>query len=631
MTTAPSRRTLSLTSTTRAGPTLRRYRLRTLTIWAVASLAGLSPILLGVSGRWRAFGLGVWFPGAGFLYSGWWWATQVTLIVFGVSLGLWVLMGAFIAPIAVWTGAAVLAALAAGNTGWEPAQWAVPLVSVTVLLLGWLSSIIRRRKARGAEADLCEYLSGLPFVEPQSTGPTVAELSEHDLRAMRYLFDLMLQPIERFDGFGTIDQFREAAWRYQLFSTNYALAALQANHLPAFHGVLRQAQRNAIIKTTDWRVWRYWRVENFVGNLKIGRSAADPVASENIMFSGYWALALGAYERATGDLQFSRPGALTLTDKRGREYVYDYPAIVECVTRQFDDPLCLFPCEPNWVFLVCNLYGMGGCLLFDREHSTRHALDRLDRFNDKMETEFARSDGRFVVIASRRTGITLPSAEPMTLQSYTWLANMASPRLAQAMWAAVRRHHLKQTGGDLQRIDPRVQVDPGNYRMSDAFFWGTMMASAREMGDNELYDIATARFDADSSVKERGALAHPASMFAYATAQVGRFGSEGTWYRSAHGDVPAATRSGPILDDAPYPQVLVASATNDGRALRLVVYPGDGHPEQARFSFAGLDPRREYRITGMTESRTVIADDHGRLDAPIPVRGRTELTVAPNP
>jgi len=525
----------------------------------------------------------------------------------------------------VWGFAAAMSALTVTSRPWAPAQWLVPVASITavVVLSCWLTWL--RMTAVKAGAVVRKELQDKPYLAPELKPPTADELDEHALAEARYLMDRVLQPIDQFDGFTTIDQFREAAWRYQLVSINYALAALQVNYLPAFSGYLHEAQHNSIVKMTDRRVWHYWRIENFLGNLKFG---ADPIRYENIMYSGWWALALGAYERATGDTRFSEPQALTLVDSPRRKYPYDYPAIVAALVRQFDDgPLCLFPCEPNWVFTVCNLYGMAGVLLFDRQHGTRHGLSRLERFNRILETEFGRCDGRSVMVASRRTGLAVVNSSAISAHSNTWLTNIVSPRQAQVAWALARRHHLDATGGDLQRIQPGRGdlVDPGTYRLTGSWFWAALMASAREMGDDELYAIAECRFDELVSSSDRAA-----GVFARAMANIGRFGAKDTWHRFGHGDMHSSVTGGPRLAEAPYADVQVAHASNDGNALRLVLRPRAGCVSRASLEFSGLRPQRTYRVLGAGTASTFAADHLGRGQISLCLERRTELVVAPD-
>ena len=70
---------------------------------------------------------------------------------------------------------------------------------------------------RRTRASITAGLGGVDFV---ITGPPqlasdlpVAESSPDDLARLRYALDMALQPVERFDGFTTLDQYREAAAR----------------------------------------------------------------------------------------------------------------------------------------------------------------------------------------------------------------------------------------------------------------------------------------------------------------------------------------------------------------------------------------------------------------------------------
>jgi hypothetical protein len=174
-------------------------------------------------------------------------------------------------------------------------------------------------------------------------------------------------------------------------------------------------------------------------------------------------------------------------------------------------------------------------------------------------------------------------------------------------------------------------LDAGNYRMTGAYYWASMMAGAREMGDEEIYEIAARKFDALANPDDRESPERARSVFAVATALTARFGTKDMWYRFAHGDVPAATRTGPRLQSAPYPEVLVASATNDGRgrALKLVLRSGDGRPIEHQLGFGGLEPHREYRLHGSDCENTVSADAAGRATGLARIADRTEVTLTP--
>lgn len=610
------------------GPIMRGYRKRAFYVWATLAVIGLLPILLDLAPSWRAAGLGLWMPGGGFLYtaSPHWFV--LSMVLFAASLAAWLLMGGFIFPIIVWGAAAGLAALDTEGTLWPWAQFGTPLLALAVVARALLKEARNNKAVAPRAAEIKTYIESIPFHEPSRSAILGDELSDQDLGAMRFMLDLALQPIDEFKNFVTIDQFREAGWRYQLFHINYALAILQTSRVPAFRGYLHEAQRRSIVKTMDRRVWKYWRIENFVGNLRLD---ADPIKRDNIMYSGWWGLALGAYERATGDLQFSQPGALTLIENPSKKYVYDYRSMMQVVARNFDaDPLCFFPCEPNWVFSICNLFGMTGMLLHDRVHGSRLGLDRLDKFNQIMEKEFTMADGKAAIIMSKRSGFVLATDGASAFASTSQLLNMTSPRLAQVYWELHRYALEEKFGGDRSLWNTSDSLDFGNYQKNRASFWAGLMRGAREAGDTDIYNFAKAQYDELGIENRDGALHWQGSVLTQTGSHIGRFGTPGAWYRLAHGDVPASIHSGPVLDEVPYPHVLVAAADNDGAKLDMVLCSGNSGVRELKF--ARLQPNGRYRLTN-TESGVddafVIADSQGNAIAQTGIGARTRLSLMP--
>jgi hypothetical protein len=174
--------------------------------------------------------------------------------------------------------------------------------------------------------------------------------------------------VDRFDGFVTIDQIRDAAWRYQCFFNGWALALATKNHTPAFTGYTAQAQANLIRKVTDKRVWNYLFWENMWGNLRWDHG---PMRHDNIMLTGYYALQIGAYEATTGDHQFSSPGALEFRLNQDVAFPYDYRRIVERWAENMRrHGVGAYPCEPHFTYGICNQIAMTGARLHDNIHGT---------------------------------------------------------------------------------------------------------------------------------------------------------------------------------------------------------------------------------------------------------------------
>ena len=101
-------------------------------------------------------------------------------------------------------------------------------------------------------------------------------------------------------------------------------------------------------------------------------------------------------------------------------------------------------------------------------------------------------------------------------------------------------------------------------------------------------------------------------------------------------DRPVAWSTGPRLAGAVYPDVLVAKAVTDGRALDLVLRPGDG-PVRTSLSIDRLVPGASYVVEGSdngaragTARGRITADGRGRAElAGVDLGDRLELTIRP--
>ncbi|MDB5976520.1 MAG: hypothetical protein JWR07_3280, partial [Nevskia sp.] len=295
------------------GPLSTSRLRRTFLLYVLLALTGLV-LALSAGPALRAGGLGLMLPGGGFLghLGGGLWPSfgavaglLLTLLLFGAALFAWFGSGNIIAPVAVWLGAALLAAATAPAPGWSGAPWllaAAIVAAATVMLRG------RARYRARAIADRDRRNAHLAKLAAQPTAPaTVARpdaggVPEEAAGYLRHILDRALQPLERFDGFDSIDQFQTASIRYQVCNFGYTLAALQYEHLPAFRGYLAQAQQNLHLKMLDHRNWKYWALENAWGNLSLD---PDPVPRDNIMYSGWFGAMLAEYISNTGDSRYN--------------------------------------------------------------------------------------------------------------------------------------------------------------------------------------------------------------------------------------------------------------------------------------------------------------------------------------
>jgi hypothetical protein len=193
------------------------------------------------------------------------------------------------------------------------------------------------------------------------------------------------------------------ALRYQLNHLAYATALYQYTHTPAFSGYLAEAQRNAIQKALDKRVWKYWSLENLWGNL---RWNPDPIIDDNVMYSAYLGLMLGLYETMNQDARYRQPGALTLRWNDRTEFVHDANTITTAVLDNLNRSRAgLYPCEPNWIYPFCNTFAFNHLLLDDRLSGTDNAGSVIERARSAYDAgDWCEPDGRLAGLRSEHLG-----------------------------------------------------------------------------------------------------------------------------------------------------------------------------------------------------------------------------------
>lgn len=613
------------------GVVARRRLIRSSLVLAALWLCGFVAVVADASNEVTACALGLALPGGGLLYATHWILFVVGIILFVVSVFVWWATGPVVLPPLLWLGMAVLPLTHHHDDVWPWASWAV-LAAVPALVLvcvGVQAVRFRGQVRRGRVID--ERLARETFVlAPTLAVPPVAESSPEDLASLRYALDLALQPIDRFDGFTHIDQFREAALRYQLNSLGYALATSQYTRTPAFTGYLAEAQRNAIAKMLDKRVWGYWALENLWGNL---RWNPDPVDRENIMLTGFFGLQVGMYESLNDD-RFSAPGALTFRWNSRRNYSNSFTTLAESVHRNMlGSDFTLFPCEPNWIYTVCNSFGLNTMLMHDRLHGTELAAEVVDRLRRAYDEEFLRPDGRIVGVRSQKLGVSwnLWAGPAIQLTTAFWL-HAGLPDIAHRTWWIVRDQEI-QRFGDRVGFAPAVssRLDAGNYTLGNDAYGQMMIAmAAREMGDDDTASRARARLEESGEpveahgVRRYGGLSTLANLYALQS----RFNRPNGLRDFVTRGAPEAWRTGPVLAEAAYPDVLVARAVSDGRALDLTLRPG-AEPCRTTLRLERLEPYAGYTVQGGI-SDSLLASPTGTATVTVDLGDRHEVRIVPS-
>lgn len=603
------------------GPLLRRRLYRLYGLFAVFFLLGLAPLALDSSPALKALGLGLLLPGAGFLHVGGLLGVlfaAVSAAAFMVILFYWWARGVVLAPPAVWLGSAVLAAAWSQYTqhpGVQAMEWAIP---VAALLVHGGFALKRRRsfdrlRARGQAAN-ADITQAEPVMRdyPVTAG---REMPPAQIKEFRRMLDLALQPVDSWNGFDMSDTWQDGALRYQICTMSWNLACGQYTQLPAFHGYLNRAQENLIRKHIDRKTWNYWYWESLWGNLQLQK---NPINIDNIMLSGFLGVSLGLFETASGTSPFKAPGSLTFRWDDKLQFPYSHETMLREVVKNFNRyDLGWFPCEPHWIYSMCNLVGRTALELHDARHGTRLVDEVRHTFDRTMSDEMTLPDGRIRVCTSSLYGFTVPSLSGLFGESWgIRFITPHAPELAERIWRVLKRDFIsRDPSGRLNFKLLPLGWDtrkPANFqRWPEMYPLIVTLWAALEMGDDEIIDATRTEID---------------KRYGEGVADSVTWTGRNTMRNMVTKGLPKAWATGPILDDAEYPQVIVGRAVTDGHALSLVLHPGAEHGP-ARLGFARLVPGRKYRAVQTDAAFTANAD--GRAELIVPLEGRMELDIVP--
>lgn len=410
----------------------------------------------------------------------------------------------------------------------------------------------------------------------------------------------------------------------------FGLGVAQRAYTPAFSGYLGLAQRNLIDKYLDRKVWGYWVYESCWGHLNF--TNWDPAARDNIMLTGWFGMHVGQYMLASGDRRYLEPGSLTFRLNDATQYVHDFNTIIGSVKQNYQTAeFGHFACEPNWIYPICNHYGMGSLAVQDAVCGTDNVQRFLPRWLAALDTEFTDSAGSIVGLRSQHTGLPVPF--PVGEAGYAPFENIFASDRAQRLWAIARRElvPLLQAGADGRQrlVMPGKGLDTGNYKPGHTGAYASIMFAANEFGDTAMAAAAKAGMDADCGLdvsdgvrRYRGG-SNDTNAYA-ALAQLTRTGD----FRAGFTQPPAPGNCrGPRIADARYPDVLVARATSDGCGLTAVLYPGE-RPGVHGIMLDRLESGRAYRVSCATTDQFSAGSD-GTARISVLLEGRTPLVVTP--
>jgi hypothetical protein len=364
----------------------------------------------------------------------------------------------------------------------------------------------------------------------------------------------------------------------------------------------------------------------------------DPVVRDNIMLSGWFAMHVGQYTLNTGDRRYGETGSLTFRLNDRKVYKHDVHTMAKAVSDNFAaNPFTLFPCEPNWVYPICNMYGMSALAAHDAAFGSSYVRNTLPGWLTKLQTEFTDLKGSIIGLRSKWTGLEMPFYNGEA--GFAFFANVFSRRLAQRLWAVGRKELgfcIAKDGQGNDRLSlPMDQlpfmdkIDPGHYKPGVLFAYVAVMMCAREFGDNALAEACLRSMDQDCGrTLENGVLSYrKGSCLANVWGVEGRLMRTGDFRNTFVKGPPASALAGPILASCKYPDVLVGKAFSHGDDLELVLYPGAASGPQ-QLGIERLKPGVTYAVSGASAG-TIVASAQGSATLSVDLRNRTAVSLKP--
>ncbi|KIW16508.1 hypothetical protein PV08_06563 [Exophiala spinifera] len=616
------------------------HQRRTLYQYIAMSLIGIWSFNNLSSTAYRAAALGLLFPGAGFIGVGTipaLGAFLLTLVLFPITIFMWFAMGGIFFPIALWLGSAVAAGALAQEKLFDNAGvvWAVFCYGG----IAWLMHNARQLNAAGytlaqeRNKYLVEAVKEQRANAQQAPAPGSRELDLETLRHVQYMIERGLSPKNDFSFHDVIDQFQTGAVRYQLYGVVDVLSLYQCHYAPSFHGYLSKASQNCIEKSLQKRIMSYWKWESIFGKFTL--SDWDPIKKDNIMVTGYLSCVIGLYSQVTGDRRYMGKNALEFVIDDGKHYKTNFEGLADALNDNMtQNPYCLYPCEPNWTYSLCNLTGMAGLVIADRVLGRDLAAKLRNRFSKSLEEEFTETDGRILPIRSEFTGLTLPGlCGTLTDCINAMLLTAYLPHLAHRNWAMIRKEFLtydKSGNLTVNGLKGADKMDPSNYKAGEGPLRAFIATTAAEFGDETvpkqaLEQIDTKYFPVETtksgSLRNTGLSATTQVIALMARMIKCRDLANATLYGPSQ-----EVLTGPLLEDAPFPEVLVAKAySHTGKDLDLVLYNGQD-PGTFTLGLQRLAPGKSYSLS---TGGSLVADAEGKASAKVAINGRTQIIIKP--
>lgn len=207
------------------------------------------------------------------------------------------------------------------------------------------------------------------------------------------------------------------------------------------------------------------------------------------------------------------------------------------------------------------------------------------------------------------------------------------PHLAHRNWAMIRKEFLTydQNGNlTVNGLKGADKMDPGNYKAGEGPLRAFIAATAAEFGDEKVRKEALEQMDEkyfpvettkSGSLRNKGLSSTTQVIALMARILKCRDLANATLHGPSHNVL-----TGPLLSDAPFPDVLVAKAySHTGKDLDLVLYNGK---ERGTFTL-GLQRLAPGKSYSLSTGGSLVADVEGKASVKVAINGRTQIIMTP--
>jgi hypothetical protein len=357
----------------------------------------------------------------------------------------------------------------------------------------WLAAAVMVAAAVGSGS---AGMPQAPGLDPES----YPGMGREEAGQLRHFLAIADGPIPDFSSIRADDQLGDTAFRYSLAFMTYFLALEQYYKLPACPELIQPRMDRLIQKMVERPVWEYWaRVSQGVPSLepRLNRpypEQHDPVADQNIMFSGHLGHMIGLYEMLYRDFKWDRPGSIVFVWNDTEQYSYDHHSLVKVLHDQMaNNPWHGIACEPNAVFPSCNQHPVLAFILHDHLHHTSYAQANQLFLDSMLEHKILNTStrhfaGYYLVKQDVSVGGVPPAVSPAMDGWAGAFMHAWQPELIERLYPYQRKYHLTFTTGKQARLNLDVpSAAPVKY--------GFFAILAAELGDRDTRDRLLASAD----------------------------------------------------------------------------------------------------------------------------------------